>query len=290
MSTDIAFIMRRPAAGTAAGQVWGDLARHLSIPCLPQPIEGGINLYTHGRSHFERPKHEYSAYVGHGVGDKGNWLHHSTRFDTMVVPFPDLVRWHPGSIYGGTPFLDHWLSEGGSLERSRRVLIATSINPMKNKGFQMSTNVDDALDIADRINALGYGARVAGHPAQVGEITPLEYVDEAKVVIADPGSLAYIASSMGKPVIITPGAIPAEGSMEEWMVRRGHWLAPATLDDLDDALRETMQHPLSDEWRLRVIRAYRALHHWPLLRGYTGRWRDDVLPDLRDRARERGLA
>lgn len=271
--------------GTAIGQVWGSVSEALDIPFVRQPVEGAINLYTHGRSHFHRPQVEYAVFVNHGLADKGNWAHHAGRFNQSVLPWAPATKRIEGSLWGGTPMLDAVMQQG--LEPLVDVALLTTINPMRNKGFNMSTSPERGADIARAIKDAGYSVVLGPHPSQHrGGVTPIASYDMARVIVTDPGTAAYIGSTLGKPVIITPDTEPAKGSFEEMMIESGAWERTRSVPGLLEAIRRA----LGGEAFAATARAYALLHPDP--RTYPvglERWRKHVLPALRAEAASVGL-
>ena len=223
-------VKHEPSEGGVIKQVWGALAERHGIPFWTQPHEGAINLYTHGRSHFEHPVHEYGVYIGHGIADKGNWRHHAPRFDALVVPHAYLAWKLPNTgrpvLVGGVPMF-HDLEERQPL--SKRVLIATTINPFKDKpGYRYASEDGLGDTIASVLAQHGWSATVSEHPSKnLGLATPLDAYLDAEIVVADPGSPAIIATALGRPVIRTPGTRALRGTFEYTL--ENDWYTPGTV-------------------------------------------------------------
>lgn len=265
--------------GGVAEQVWGQLVSELDIPVVRQPVEGAINLYTHGRSHFLRPKAELGVFVNHGISDKGNWAHHRPRFDVTIVPH----SWLHGQLaddrgrpvlYGGVPML------GGVPDRPvrpepRRVLVARTINPFKDRpDLHYGARPEDLADLVAGLEDMGLEVEVAPHPSQNGgKVTPLDSYVQADLVLADPGSPAIIATALGRPVVKTPGTSPAPGTFEAWLSR--WWI--------DGPVRES-------PWRApRVSAVARAQAGWTGGYNIIELWAQGLLPGLDNFARMKGL-
>ena len=267
MTTPVAFIVPpdhfergRPRPTSPHTRQIAALAQALGAPIKPQPTTRGLNVSTDGIGCWKRPFTTPTAFIAHGIADKGNWLYRETDYalapndfiaercgaEAFVVGWPHLDALFDGSLTPAPPG-----------ERPR-VLYAPTLSRLT-RGVDVPSSRTHAEDILKALEA--FDVTFSDHPHHSGAgVTPLQAYLDADVIVADYGSTLHIAVGLGKPVVLAPHCgTAAPGSLEEAL---GHAVRRSTIE----TLRSRIDHA-ADFGRRFAEAAWRDVVIDPALRG-----------------------
>lgn len=194
------------------------LALATGAPIAPAPVDGALNVLTDGVGcwHDHLPIAAPTAFIGHGVADKGNWLWRETDYalapndfiaarcgaEPFVIGMPHLDALWDGSLTPATP------------DDRPRVLYAPTISRLT-RGTDVPSSRTHAEEIVAALEP--FDVTYSDHPHHSGAgVTPLQAYLDADVIVADYGSTLHIAVALGKPVVLAPhSGDPQPGSLEE---------------------------------------------------------------------------
>ena len=243
-----------PRAGSQHVRQVEPIARLMGAPILCQPDRRALNVVTDGLACWDWPRGARSAYIGHGVADKGNWLTLNTSAALAPNAYIAARSGSPARVVGAAhldPLFDGTLTPAPSGPRPR-VLYAPTLSQLTN-GHPMASSRGSLTQIA---TALGrFDLTLSDHPHHTGAgVTPLQAYLDADVIVCDYGSTLHIAVALDKPAIIAPGSgTPKPGSLEEAI---GADVEHATLGDLAarvELAAEGGPLPSQSAWRDRVL-------------------------------------
>lgn len=218
------------------------IARLLDAPILCQPVAGALNVLSDSKPCWDWPETPIrTAYIGHGVSDKGNYL--SVNTDFTLVPSEFMARRSgPEARIMGMPILDPLfdgtLTPKPAGERTR-VLYAPTISRLTN-GQPMPSSRESAPQIVAQL--AGFDVALSDHPHHTGAgYTPLQAYLDADVIVSDYGSTLAIAVALGKPVVIAPNSGRTKRhSLERWLGAR---VKVATFESLSADVATAAQGP-----------------------------------------------
>ena len=234
------------------------IAALLDAPIVCEPDPDALNVVTDGLGCW--PGFEgRSAFIGHGVADKGNWL----GLDTDYALAPNAYIAARSSVTThivGAPMLDALFD--GTIHPAPagdrpRVLYAPTLSRLTS-GEPTPSSREHAEQILDQL--AGFDVTLSDHPHHTGSgVTPLQAYADADVIVSDYGSTLSIAVALGRPVVLAPDSgTPAPGGLEEYIGRNVY---PATSENLSErvALAAELgmlasQHWISDDVLARIIR------------------------------------
>lgn len=234
------FELGRPRPTSQHTRQIAALAQALGAPIKPQPTTRGLNVITDGIGCWERPFTTPTAFIAHGIADKGNWLYRETDYALAPNDFiaercgaeAFVVGWpHLDALFDGT------LTPAPPGERPR-VLYAPTLSRLT-RGIDVPSSRTHAEDILKALEV--FDVTFSDHPHHSGAgVTPLQAYLDADVIVADYGSTLHIAVGLGKPVVLAPGSgEPRKGSLEEAV---GNAVRRSTIETLRSRIDHAAQY------------------------------------------------